>query len=148
MDLAFRAIQPPTQTRPPVTMRTNGGKSGRRPLVSNSATQSTSTASNARLIMLIVSDVVPPYAHGAYARTAKKIQRDAFRQRIGITVKFRKQRFYQPITRRSPAPIGLSVPCQKASCVMFLTRSWHPALVSNAGCSKDRILTFRRHLRR
>src|SRR5215471_11663301 len=125
-------------------MRTNGGKSGRRLLVSNSAAQSTRTTSNPQLIILIVSEVVPPYAHGAYARTATKIQRDALRQRIEITVKFRKQRFLQPITSR----IRLSVPCQKASCIMFLTRSWHPALASNAGCSKDRTLTFRRYLHR
>src|SRR5215470_14857079 len=94
MDLAFRAIQPPTQTRRLVTMRTNGGKSGRRLLVSNSAAQSKRTTTNPQLIILIVSDVVPPYAHGAYARTATKIQRDALRQRIEITVKFRKKDFF------------------------------------------------------
>src|SRR6266496_3262577 len=85
MDLAFRAIQPPMQTSPPVRMRRNGGKSGRRLAVSNSAPQSTSATSNTKLVMLIVADVVAPYAHGAYTRAAKKIHRDALRKMIEIT---------------------------------------------------------------
>src|ERR1044072_3594048 len=85
MDFAFRAIQPPTQTRAPIRMRRNGGKSGRRPPVSNSAPQSTSATSNTQLVMLIVANVVAPYAHGAYTRAAKKIQRDALRKMIEIT---------------------------------------------------------------
>src|SRR5215470_9872536 len=85
MDLAFRAIQPPMQTRPPVRMRRNGGTSGRRLAVTNSAPQSTSATSNTKLVMLIVADVVAPYAQGAYTRAAKKIHRDAVRKMIEIT---------------------------------------------------------------
>jgi hypothetical protein len=65
MDLAFRAIQPPKQTRVPVRMRRKGGKCGRRLLVSNSAPQSPSATSKTQLVMLILADVVAPYAQGA-----------------------------------------------------------------------------------
>src|SRR5690242_7036431 len=85
MNLAFRDIQPPIQTSPPVRMTTNGGKSGRRLPVSISAPQSTSATSNTKLVILIVADVVAPYAHGAYTRAAKKIHRDALRKMIEIT---------------------------------------------------------------
>ena len=144
MDLAFSAIQPPMQTSPPVRMRRNGGKSGRRLAVSNSAPQSTSATSNTKLVVLIVADVVAPYAHGAYTRAAKKIHRDALRKMIEITKAKISSRDHCPITSRAL----LSVPCQKASCITFLTRSWHPALASNAGYSKDRISAFLRHPRR
>jgi hypothetical protein len=85
MDLALRAIQPPIHTRAPVTTTRKGGKWGRRPPVSNSAPQSTSATSSIQLVILILADVVAPYAQGAYARAAKKIQRDILRKMLEIT---------------------------------------------------------------
>ena len=112
MDLAFRTIQPPMQTSPPVRMRRNGGKSGRRLAVSNSAPQNTSATSNTKLVMLIVADVVAPYAHGAYTRAAKKIHRDALRKMIEITWEISKAKIssirsfpdYQSCAAQRPLP--------------------------------------------
>src|SRR5436190_11442055 len=70
MDLAFRAIQAPMQTRVPARMRANGGKSGRRPPVSNSAPQSTSATSNTQLVVLRMTDPVTPYYQRALSRAA------------------------------------------------------------------------------
>src|SRR5215831_2084446 len=122
MDLAFRAIQPPMQTSPPVRMRRNGGKSGRRLAVSNSAPQSTSATSNTKLVMLIVADVVAPYAHGAYTRAAKKIHRDALRKMIEITWEISRAKISSIKSLPDHQSSLLSVPCQKASCITFLTR--------------------------
>jgi hypothetical protein len=40
--------------------------------------------------MLILADVVAPYAHGAWTRAAKKIQRDVLRKMLEITWKISK----------------------------------------------------------
>jgi len=69
--------------------------------VSNSAPQSTSATSNTQLVMLILTDVVAPYAQGANARAAKKIQREALRKMLEITWEISKANFHQPITSRS-----------------------------------------------
>lgn len=61
--------------------------------MSNSAPQSMSATSNTQLVMLILADVVAPYAHGAYARPAKKIQRDALRKMLEITWEISRQKF-------------------------------------------------------
>jgi hypothetical protein len=44
-----------------------------------------SATSNNQLVILILADVVAPYAHGAYTKAAKKIQRDALRKILEIT---------------------------------------------------------------
>lgn len=41
--------------------------------------------SNTQLVTVILSDVVAPYAHGAYARAPKKVQREALRKIREIT---------------------------------------------------------------
>ena len=81
--------------------------------MSNSAPQSTSATSNTQLVMLIVADVVAPYAHGAYTRAAKKIQRDALRKMIEITWEISKAKIsspdYQPTISRSQRPLPKSI---------------------------------------
>src|SRR4029453_13501954 len=101
MDLAFRTIQPPMQTRAPVRIRRKRGKRGGRLSVSSSATQNTSATSNTQLVTLMFSDVVGRHAQGEKAKAAKKIQREALRKMLEITGYFRKQKFHQPIISRS-----------------------------------------------
>src|ERR1041384_3043762 len=101
MDLAFSVIQAPMQASTAVRTMRKSGKSGRRGPVSNSATQSTRATSNTQFVVLILADVVAPYAHGAYTRAQKKIHRDALRKPIEITWEISKANFYQLIAAGS-----------------------------------------------
>ena len=65
MDLAFKAIQAATQIKAPANQIRRGGHCGLRRLVTSSAIQSTSVASNIQLVVRMLADVVAPYAQGA-----------------------------------------------------------------------------------